>query len=305
MLSRVARRVYWLARYIERAENTARLVNTYNFLLLDLPRGTHLSWDVLPRIIGNYTEFAEHYQRHDERNTVKFLLLDDFNPGSLANSVKWARENTRTSREVLPGQAWEQINELHLFVRNRLENAMPRRDRFAILTEVIQRCQQITGLLAGTMSHDYAYDFVRIGRNLERADMTTRVIDIGAMSQGDEEQPASLDIHVWTSVLRTMNAYQMYRRNVQIGVLAGDVIGFLLHNSYFPRSVAHCLDVVEECVGHLPLHKDTLVPLREVRRRIGRIKPDKLQANRLQAEVDRLQTGIADINDRIHATWFE
>ena len=115
MLSRVARRIYWLARYIERAENTARLVNTYHFLLLDLPRGTRVGWELLPVITGGYTLFAEHYQRHDERNTVKFLLADSFNPGSLVNSITSARENARTSREILPGQAWEQINELQLF----------------------------------------------------------------------------------------------------------------------------------------------------------------------------------------------
>ncbi len=87
MLSRVGKRIYWMARYIERAENTARLVNTNHFLLMDLPRGTRVGWEVLPVIAGAYPLFAEHYQRHDERNTVKFLLADDFYPGSLVSSV--------------------------------------------------------------------------------------------------------------------------------------------------------------------------------------------------------------------------
>lgn len=305
MLSRVANRVYWLALYIERAENTARLVNTYNFLLLDLPRGTRVSWDVLPVITGGFEIFDEHYQRHDERNTVKFLLADTFNPGSLVNSVANARENCRTSREVLPGQAWEQVNELHLYVKAHLEDALPRRGRFAFLTEVIQRCQQLTGMLAGTMSHDYAYDFVRIGRNLERADMTTRVIDIGAMSLAEADQPGGIDRHVWTSMLRAMNAYQMYRKSVQIGVHYADVVGFLLQNIYFPRSVAHCLDQVEECLGNLPRHQDTLKPVREARRRVDRIKPDKLETQFLHSLVDRLQIDISAIHERICKTWFE
>lgn len=304
MLSRVARRVYWMARYIERAENTARLVNTYHFLLLDLPRGTHVGWEVLPVITGGNPLYSEHYQRRDERNTVKFLLADGFNPGSLVNSVKGARENCRTSREVLPGQAWELVNELHLYATAHVNDALPRRWRFSYLTEIIQRCQQLTGFLAGTMSHDHAYDFVRIGRNLERADMTPRVIDIGAMSLKDSDESSSLDTHVWTSMLRTLNAYQMYRKDVRLGVSCADVVGFLLQNVQFPRAVAHCLDQVEECFGNLPHHEDILKPVRDVRRRVDRIKAAQLDAGSLHAEVDRLQVGISAIHRQIGKTWF-
>ena len=305
MLSRVARRVYWMARYIERAENTARLVNTYHFLLLDLPRGTRVGWDILPVITGGYNQFSERYQRHDERNTVKFLLADSNNPSSLINSIAFARENCRTSREVLPGHAWEQLNELKLYADAHITDALPRRGRFEILTEIIHRCQQLTGLLAGTMTHDHGYDFIRIGRNLERADMSTRVVELGALSLQGADDSSGLDVHVWTSMLKALNAYQMYRKDVQIGVHCSDVVSFLLQNDYYPRSVAHCLDQVEECLGDLPLHKDTLAPLREVRRRVNRLKPGKLNANSLHAEVDRLQVGFSDIHKKIRETWFD
>ncbi|MGB5439089.1 MAG: alpha-E domain-containing protein [Gammaproteobacteria bacterium] len=304
MLSRVARRIYWLARYIERAENTARLVNTYHFLLLDLPRGTRVGWEALSVITGSYALFAEHYQRHDERNMVKFLLADSFNPGSLLNSISSARENARTSREILPGQAWEQINELQLFATAHVNDALPRHGRFEFLTEIIQRCQQLTGMLSGTMTHDHAYDFVRIGRNIERAEMTTRVIDIGAMSLQNPNESGSLDVHVWTSMLRALSAYQMYRKDVRHGVHCADVVGYLLQNDYLPRSVAFCLDQIEECVGDLPLHKDTLKPLREVRRRVTRIKPGKLDAASLHTEVDQMQIGISEVHRQIRKTWF-
>jgi uncharacterized alpha-E superfamily protein len=304
MLSRVARRIYWMARYIERAENTARLVNTYHFLLLDLPRGTRVGWEVLPVISGSYPLYSEHYQRHDERNTVKFLLADNFNPGSLFNSVAMARENCRTSREVLPGQAWEQINELRLYTNAHIKDALPRRGRFDYLTEIIQRCQQLTGLLAGTMTQDHAYDFVRIGRNIERADMTTRVVDIGAMCLKEPDESSSLDVHIWTSMLRALNAYQMYRKDVQLGVQFADVVGYLLQNNYLPRSVAHCLDQVEECMCNLPLQKDTLKPLRDTRRQLSRIKPKNLDADTLHKTVDRLQVGISSIHTQIRKTWF-
>ena len=304
MLSRVARRLYWMARYIERTENTARLVNTYYFLLLDLPRGTRVGWELLPVITGGYDLFSDHYQRHDERNTVKFLLADSFNPGSIINSIASARENCRTSREVLPGHAWEQINELRLYATAHVNDALPRRGRYEFLTEIIHRCQQLTGLLAGTMSHDHAYDFVRIGRNLERADMTTRVVDIGAMSMQLPGDAGNLDVHIWTSMLRALNAYQMYRKDMQLGVHCEDVVSYLLQNDYLPRSVAHCLDQIEECIGDLPLHNDTLKLVRKVRRHVSGIKPGRLDASTLHAEVDGLQIGISAVHNQIGKTWF-
>lgn len=293
-----------MSRYIERAENTARLVNTYHFLTMDLPRNTGVSWDLLPTITGGKYSFSDHYQRHDERNTVKFLLADSFNPGALVNSISNARENCRTCRETLPGSAWEVVNELYHYSKNHVMEALPRRGRFNYLTEIIHRSQQLTGLLAGTMSHDHAYDFIRIGRNLERADMTTRVVDIGAMSLKNPDEAVTLDVHVWTSMLRALGAYQMYRKDVQHGVKYEDVVRFLLQNALLPRSVAFCINEVEESVGKLPQYKDTLKPIRSVHRSVQRIAPDKLDAHDLHKEVDHLQVGISEIHNQIRKTWF-
>lgn len=304
MLSRVAWRIYWMARYIERAENTARLVNTYHFLLLDLPRGTSVGWETLPVIAGGHDLFVDHYQRHDERNTVKFLLADSFNPSSLSNSIACARENCRTSREVLPEQVWEQLNELHNYLKAKIAEALPRRGRFDVLTEVIQRCQQLTGLMAGTMSQDSAYDFLRIGRNLERADMTSRVVDIGAMLLHRAGDAETVDIHVWTSMLRALDAYQMYRKDMQLGVSWRVTVVYLLQNETLPRAIAHCLDRVEEGLGNLPEPQRGLIAVRKVRRQLNNIKVADLSEEKLHEEVDYLQIGLSTINTAINKSWF-
>ncbi len=308
MLSRVAERIYWLARYLERTENMARLVNTYHFLLLDLPRGAQVGWKTLPIITGGQEIFAEHYLRHDERNTVKFLLADAFNPGSLANSIASARENCRTSREELPGQAWEQINELHLFVTHQVMDALARRGRFDFLTGVIHSCQQLTGLLHGVMSRGHAYEFVSLGRYLERADMTSRVIDIGTqthpLSYRSQEEAANIDVHVWTSILRALNAYQMYRKDRRLAVNDVDVAAYLLHDGNFPRSIRHCLDQVEVCFGNLPLRGNMLKRSRVARQDLDQIKPAELDGAALHQRLDTLQMGISEIHDGIRETWF-
>ena len=308
MLSRVAERIYWLARYLERAENTARLVSTYHFLLMDLPRGAQLGWQALPVITGGQALFAEHYLRQDERNTVKFLLADAFNPSSLINSIAWARENCRTSREELPGAAWEQINEFHLFVADQVMEALTRRGRFVFLTGVIRRCQQLTGLLHGVMSRGHAYEFIDLGRYLERADMTSRVIDIGTqshpLSYQSRDETGKIDVHVWTSILRALSAYQMYRKDLRIAVNDTDVAAYLLHDGNFPRSIRHCLDEAESCLGNLPLHGDMLRRVRAARHYLDDIKPGELDGPGLHQGLDTLQIGISSIHEGIRKTWF-
>ena len=177
MLSRVAERVYWIARYIERAENSARLVNAYSNQMLDLPKKFAPGWRQLVEIIGGGSGFEAHYQSDNEHNTVSFLVADAFSPSSILTSVSSARENMRTTRELLPTEAWLHCNELYLYVKTHSAEGVPRRGRHAFLKEVIFRCQQLTGLLAGSMSHDVAYDLVCLGRNLERADLTSRIDD--------------------------------------------------------------------------------------------------------------------------------
>lgn len=308
MLSRVAERIYWLARYLERAENTARLVSTYHFLLLDLPKGAQVGWRALPVITGGQAQFAERYARADERNTLRFLLADAANPGSLVNSVAWARENFRTSREELPGEAWERINELHLFVTERVASALARGGRFEFLSGVIRRCQQLTGLLHGVMSRGHAYDFIELGRHLERADMTSRVIDIGTqghpLSDLPRDEAVQLDVHVWTSILKALTAYQMYRKDLRIAVNDNDVAAYLLHDGNFPRSVRHCLNEIEASLGNLPLHRDMLRRVRSASHLLDQIKPAELGAAGLHQGLDGLQIGICAIHEGIRETWF-
>jgi uncharacterized alpha-E superfamily protein len=308
MLSRVAERIYWLARYLERAENTARLVSTYHFLLLDLPKGAQVGWRALPVITGGQTQFAERYARADERNTLRFLLADAANPGSLVNSVAWARENFRTSREELPGEAWERINELHLFVTEGVASALARGGRFEFLSGVIRRCQQLTGLLHGVMSRGHAYDFIELGRHLERADMTSRVIDIGTqghpLSDLPRDEAVQLDVHVWTSILKALTAYQMYRKDLRIAVNDSDVAAYLLHDGNFPRSVRYCLNEIEASLGNLPLHRDMLRRVRSASHLLAQIKPAELGAAGLHQGLDGLQIGICAIHEGIRETWF-
>ncbi len=305
MLSRVAERVYWMGRYLERAENAARLVNTYATDVMDLPRSLGTGWHSLADITGASGLFTGHYQNYDERNVVKFLLADTFNPGSVLASLKMARENVRTTRELLPTETWEHTNRLYLYVKDNVHSSLSRKHRFAFLNNVIFRCQQISGLLAGTMSYDAAYEFVRLGVNLERTDMTTRIVDSAVtLLMPRKNEPSDYDNLLWVNVLKSLSAYQMYRQHVYTRVTGDEVVRFLLQDGRFPRSAAHAVSEAASCLNSLPRGETPLLRISRLQRRVKEADPMAMSLEELHDFIDNLQTGVNEVHAQIAATWF-
>ena len=310
MLSRVAERIYWLGRYMERCENTARLVNVNSNLLLDLPSGVRVGWGSLIDISGTGSYFKKDTLSADEKTVVHFILADKDNPASLINSLSFARENSRITREIMPMEAWELINDLYHYIRDRADKVTSRRDRNIILLHVISSVQQFTGLLSGCMSHNNAYDLIRIGRNIERADMSTRIVDVGLvnllphLSIGGTEVLEPYDNILWMSVLRSLSAYQMYRQHIRDRVNASAVVSFLLQNEDFPRAVAHCLKQLEQCLWALPNSEKVLAAIVNIQHKLDEANLDQLLQSGLHEYIDELQLEIGNVHFRIAETWF-
>lgn len=308
MLSRVAEKIYWMGRYLERAENTARLVNVNTLLLLDLPRGIPLGWQPLIEITGNSTQYNEHFSEASERNVVRFLIADERNPGSLLSSLQYARENARTIRDVLPSEGWERINNIFLKAKSDLPSGLARSHRHDNLVETIAACQQITGMLSGTMLHNEGYNFLRIGRNLERADMTTRIIDVRTAhgsSNGStvEHEPF---IHAqWLSLLQSISAYQAYWLKVQAPVRRQEVLEFLFKEQQFPRSVLHCICEVAAAIENLPRNRDPLTAAEALAANLVKRRVDRMDDKTVHAFVDSLQLKLGKLHKTISKTYFQ
>jgi len=307
MLSRVAEHLYWMTRYLERAENTARLINATTQVVLDLPRGASFGWDVLLKVAGLDGVFHEVHTKHDEASIMRFLVSDEKNPGSIISCIRSARENCRTLREVMPRLAWERINALYLFVNSRAAQAVERSHRYGILEEMIERRQSVIGLLTDCMSHDVAYQFIKLGRYIERADMTTRIVDIHAAvlvprQQVPEDPAIGL---LWMGVLKSLHAYQMYRRHVSVHVRSADVVNYLLKDPHFPRTVRRCLDEVENCLAVLPHNVHPLKLLRVAQRRLDAMRVDSLTPSLRHEYLDAVQTDIAAIHQAIAAEYLQ
>jgi uncharacterized alpha-E superfamily protein len=305
MLSRVAERLYWMARYLERAENTARLARVYSYLMLDLPNGVGLSWQQLIDITGNQDLYRKHHRTAGERNVMRFILSASENPGSLISALSMARENVRTTRDLVPSEGWEHVNELYLFAKKKLNKKTLPKGLYEFLSQIIMRCQQINGLLTGTMSHGDAYQFVRIGRNLERFDMTSRIIDVGSttlLAKGAELE--RLEGRLWTYLLRALSAHQMYRQYVRRHVRPEIVLGFLLHDIHFPRAMAHTLVEIQSCLSLLPRHEEPLRRISELSDQVQTSDVSEIYPQGLHAFLDKLQLELGGLHQQIVHTWF-
>ncbi|HEX4872238.1 MAG TPA: alpha-E domain-containing protein [Nevskiaceae bacterium] len=307
MLSRVADNLYWFGRYLQRAENTARLVNVHANLLLDLPRPLSLGWGPLVEIVGADPLYHQHYPAYDEASVVRFLMLDARNPGSILSSLHTAREILRTVRDSAPREVWERLNDLHWFVQEHGERAITRSSRQQFLQRVIDGTMLVYGVLTSNMSRDVGFQFLRIGTNLEQADMTTRILDVRSTSLIEANTRVDLapfqNIQ-WMSVLRSLTAYQMYRRHVRQRVTGSHVLRFLLQNREFPRSVTFCLGMIGSTLPHLPQHRSVERTLWRVRAYVADANIDKLLEAGLHQLIDDIQISLNELHEALSQAYF-
>lgn len=307
MLSRVAANVYWMARYLERAEDSARLINSMTSLLLDLPRDVEVTWYELIKVIGAEEHYLELYDnKTDERSIMRYIISDKRNPGSVLQAINAARENARISRDVIFNDVWEHINAMYHYCNEHARLSLGRRKRVEFLSELIDNCQTMHGIMMGTLTRDAVFEFLRLGRNLERADMTSRIIDVAAgtlLSDEEDYNPAFASIR-WVNVLKTLNAYQAFRMQGYQGVRGRDVLEYLLHKQEFPRSIGHCLKTLGECLEQLPDYETPVKRLKQIQKNLDGSHGDSLRKSALHKFVDEFQLDINNLHVAIDDTYF-
>lgn len=276
MLSRVANTFYWMVRYVERADNLARLIDVNRQLLLDSERldSERLSafWQPIILSTGDQDLYQELYSAAGSADVIRFLTDDKRNPNSITSCVALARENARTVRDQLSDELWEEINSLYLFSRSQEASHLIVTDP-ARYYEDIRRCAEtFLGIAASTLSRDEAWEFMDLGRHLERADKTTRFLDIkNYLPNGDDAVSPGGGLH-WSAILRSCGALGSYRTSKR-KIDARGVVDFLVFSSIFPRSVRFCIERVD-----ISLHRISGTPRgtfsNDAERETGRLLAD-------------------------------
>lgn len=311
MLSRVAASIYWMGRYVERAENIARFVDVNLHLILDLPMLARQQWEPLVTVTGDHEFFAKRYEEATRANVIAFLTFDSEYPNSIVSCLRRARDNARSVREVISSEMWECINESYLFVTSPAARDSVYTDPYAFFNSVKLNCHKFIGIGDGTMSHDEGWHFLRLGGFIERAEKTSRIVDVKyfILLPRVEYVGTPYDNIQWAAVLKSASALEMYRKRYH-RISLKQVVDFLVFDREFPRAIHHCVIEAEDCLhaitGSLPGSFSN-----EAERHLGRLRAeldysdiDEVLQSGLHAYLDSLQTKLNAVDDAVYNTFF-
>jgi uncharacterized alpha-E superfamily protein len=311
MLSRVADSIYWMSRYIERAENVARFIDVTLNLMLDMPVGSVQQWQPLVDTTGDGAEFARRYGAATQHNVIQFLTFDTENVNSIRSCLRNARENARSVREVISSEMWEQLNEFYLMVHAAAPNPGSMTDPQELFASVKMSSHKLAGVTDATMTHNEGWHFSRLGRHLERADKTSRILDVKyfLLLPTVADVGTTFEDIQWAAVLRSASAFEMYRK--RHGRLSPErIVEFLLLDREFPRAIQCCLMDARESV-HAISGTPKGMFRNPVERLLGELCSELAYAHvediiaaGLHQYLDRLQTRMNLVGDGIRETFF-
>ncbi len=310
MLSRVADSVYWMSRYIERAENLARFLDVTFQLMLDLPSDAPQQWQPLVSTSGDHELFAERYGPATRDSVVQFLTFDPDYPNSILRCVQAARENARSIRETISSEMWENLNDFYQLVMDAALNRNMATEPQQFYHEVRQAGHLFEGITDGTMSHNEGWHFARLGRLIERADKTSRILDVKyfLLLPKIEDVGTPIDDLQWSAVLRSVSGLEMFRKRHH-GITPERVVGFLVLDRLFPRAIMYCINAADES-----LHAISGSPpgtfWNSAEKRMGQLRSELAYAHvrdimgrGLHEFLDSLQIRLNDIGEAIADTF--
>ncbi len=311
MLSRVADAVYWMSRYVERAENVARFVDVNLNLLLDYPAGQRPSWEPLVLTTGDHAWFIEHYGDPSPDAVMRFLTFDDHYPNSILSSVSRARENARSVREIISREMWQQLNEFYLMVQSASRSAASPDEMADFYARVKLSGIYFEGVTNATLSRGEAWHFAQLSRMLERADKTSRILDVKyfILLPTVRDVGTTLDQLGWNALLNSASALQMFRQKHHV-TTPEQVAGFLLFDPDFPRSIRRCVIEAQESLHALtgsPIgsHRNESERLiGELRARFDYAQIDRIMDDGLHEYLDGVQIALNDIGSTIARRFF-
>lgn len=302
MLSRTADHLFWMARYTERAENTARMLDV-NVQTSMLPQSEHENakgWRALLGISELQQAFEDKYQSLEGREVIDFMVRDPGNSSSIVACLTAARENARAVRGTLTTEVWEIQNQTWLDMQRRLQSDLLETDPSKFFEWVKYRSHLSRGVTVGTMLRDEAVHFIRLGTFLERADNTARILDVkyhgGTSDKGNGEGMSQRDFYYWGAMLRSVSGFEIYRKVYRDVITPARIAELLMLRGDMPRSLLACMDEVV-----LNLHEVRNDVSADTERFAGRLRAE-LQFGKIE---DILAAGLHDTLTRFLADIYE
>ncbi|MCA0918918.1 alpha-E domain-containing protein [Pseudooceanicola nanhaiensis] len=266
MLGRTAGGLFWMFRYLERSENTARLLETGFRIALTSSNEAETEWESIVTTAGVRELYLEKYDTFEQGHVINFLLRDKDNPSSVMNSIEMARQNARMVRTALSAEVWEATNETWMTMKTALARPVSVKNLAEVLTSVRQHSAVVRGALHGTMLRNEIFDFARIGTFLERADNTARILDVKyyILLPSSAFVGSSMDNNQWETILRSVSALRSFRWLNEEETSAMGIAKFLILDKRMPRSLAFCASKLAGNLAYLQRDHDGPLPCVEM-----------------------------------------
>lgn len=312
LLARFAEDIYWMARYVERAENLARILDV-NETFARSSQGEQ-EWLPVVQLYADDARFLDKHKRATAAAVVDFYVLDRENPASIVSVIHAARENARALRHLISTEMWQQLNVLHRDLNDLRKRDVTLPKLSGICNRIKERCQTNIGVTEGTLYRDEAWCFYQIGKYVERADQTSRLLDMRyhRMKNREAGLAGGADVSEWNALLRSVAGYQAFRRAHPLNISVEHVAAFLVFDDNFPRSIAGSLQNVQDMFAELE-DEHGLPPGRRAKSILKRLHtmlhPGTTAKVRrdikvLHQFVDRVQLSLIDLGDEMGQTYF-
>lgn len=310
MLARVAESLYWTARAVERADTYSRLLEVSHAMTLERGGDGRISvWEPLVEITGDLERFLADHRRADERSVAWFLSFSAANPNSILSCLRRARQNAHGVRDLLPTDVWEALNGLYLELRSWPPGRITREGVYPFCRTVRRGSHLIQGLMDQGMRRDASWEFLQLGRHLERAEKSARLLEVKyhLISPPESGTRAPADLHQWRSLLRSFGADEtVLRMDGGLGSPAA-ITHLLVRDAAFPRSVAFCLDMVARCLESLAVAdvvRDGAALIGVVAAARGELIAEPAPGGPLADLLDRIQQRCNEIDRAVAAGCF-
>jgi uncharacterized alpha-E superfamily protein len=304
MLSRRAKLLYWMSRYLERSNFTSRLLITTNELQLDLTLNDEISWKPLLTVVDLNKDYLKLNKKYSEQKVIDYFIYNKNNSSSIFNSLSRSKENSLVVRDILPEQSIIKLNELLIKFNKSINKKNSKKNNLKLLNSIILGSQNFMYSTDLEMQRNIDYQFLRLGRFLERTDMMIRILQSQVLRSKQHKKGYEYLTLEWINILKSISAFQAYRQYSQQDISISDIINFFLKTNTFPRSINWNLNQIERATYRISKKNDLLKNIKEIKVGINKYKIKTDELDSFLFFLEKMLKKLDDLNDKIQKNYF-
>src|SRR5210317_888517 len=304
MLSRRAKLIYWMSRYLERSNFTSRLLITTSELQLDLSLDDEISWKPLLTVTNLNKDYLKLNKKYSEKKTIEYFIFNKLNSSSIFNSLNISQQNSLVIRDVLPEQSIIKLNDLIIKFNKNIKTTKNKKNYIKLLNGIIQGSQNFMYSTDMEMQRNIEYQFLRLGRFIERTDMMIRILQSQSLRSEQHKKGYEYLTLEWINILKSISAFQAYRQYSQQDISISDIINFFLKTDTFPRSINWNLNQIERATYRISKKNDLIKNIKEIKVGINKYKIKTDELDSFLFFLEKMLKKLDDLNDKIQKNYF-